>query len=107
MTAVPRRIVPAVRGRVARHAAGKLRRPPKVARAGLATQIFLLVVSLIWIFPIAYAILGSFRDYDYTSKNGYLSFGGFTFQNYRDASRRPTSSAHDAQLADLSPCRRS
>ena len=59
-------------------------RPPKSA-GRWATQIFLAVVSLIWLFPIAYAILGSFRDYAYTSRNGYLSFGGFTFQNYRDA----------------------
>jgi multiple sugar transport system permease protein len=63
------------------------RRPKKAgARKGhLPTQIFLAVVAVLWIFPVGYALINSFRDYAYTSKNGYLSFGGFTLQNYRDA----------------------
>jgi len=64
-------------------------RRPKKARAKkkghLPTQIFLAVVAVLWIFPVGYALINSFRDYAYTSKNGYLSFGGFTLQNYRDA----------------------
>ncbi|MEO6412532.1 MAG: carbohydrate ABC transporter permease [Pedococcus sp.] len=50
-----------------------------------AIQIFLAVVALIWIFPVGYALLGSFRDYAYTSKNGYFSLGGFTLSNYKNA----------------------
>ena len=54
-------------------------------RGRRATQVFLAVVALVWIFPLGYALLGSFRDYDYTSKNGYFSFGGFTLDNYKNA----------------------
>jgi len=64
-------------------------RRPKKARARkkghLPTQIFLAVVAVLWIFPVGYALINSFRDYAYTSTHGYLSFGGFTLQNYRDA----------------------
>ena len=48
-------------------------------------QVFLAVVALLWIFPVGYALLNSFRDYGYTSKHGYLSFGGFTVANYKNA----------------------
>lgn len=64
-------------------------RRPKKARTKkkghLPTQIFLAVVAVLWIFPVGYALINSFRDYAYTSTHGYLSFGGFTLQNYRDA----------------------
>ena len=30
-------------------------------------------------------MLASLRDYGYTQRNGYLSFGGWTFANYQDA----------------------
>ncbi|WP_270886346.1 carbohydrate ABC transporter permease [Pedococcus sp. 5OH_020] len=60
-------------------------RPGGPVRGGRPTQVFLAVVAVIWIFPVAYALLGSFRDYDYTSKHGYFSLGGFTLQNYKDA----------------------
>ena len=50
-----------------------------------AVQVFLAVIALVWIFPVGYALLNSFRDYAYTSKNGYLSFGGFTLSNYKNA----------------------
>jgi multiple sugar transport system permease protein len=64
-------------------------RRPKKARGKkkghLPTQIFLAVVAVLWIFPVGYALINSFRDYAYTSTHGYLSFGGFTLQNYRDA----------------------
>jgi multiple sugar transport system permease protein len=49
---------------------------------------FLIVTSLIWLFPIAYAIISSFRNYHYTQVHGYLSFGGFTLANYKDAWER-------------------
>ena len=46
---------------------------------------FLIVTALLWLFPIGYALLSSFRTYAYTQAHGYLSFGGFTFSNYTNA----------------------
>ena len=48
-------------------------------------HVFLVAVSLIWIFPVAWALYNSFRDYGYTSVNGYASFGGFTLNNFTNA----------------------
>lgn len=59
--------------------------PARKRRNRLGLQIFLIVVSLIWLFPVLWAILNSFRDYAYTAQNGYVSFGGFTLQNYVNA----------------------
>lgn len=58
-------------------------RRPRGPRIVLHT--FLVVVSLIWIFPVAWALYNSFRDYGYTSVNGYASFGGFTLNNFTNA----------------------
>jgi multiple sugar transport system permease protein len=46
---------------------------------------FLSVLALVWLFPVLWALLNSFRDYDYTSQHGYVSFGGFTLHNYTKA----------------------
>ncbi len=46
---------------------------------------FLTAMALGWLFPVAWALYNSFRDYDYTAANGYVSFGGFTLSNYSDA----------------------
>ena len=46
---------------------------------------FLITMSLIWLFPVLWAILSSLRSYDYTSEHGYVSFGGFTLKNYQNA----------------------
>ena len=51
----------------------------------IALHTFLVLVSLIWIFPVAWALYNSFRDYSYTSVNGYASFGGFTLNNFTNA----------------------
>ncbi|WP_433537770.1 carbohydrate ABC transporter permease [Micromonospora sp. CA-249363] len=48
---------------------------------------FLIVVSLAWLFPIGWAVLTSFRSYEYTATNGYVSFGGWTIDNYVTAWR--------------------
>jgi multiple sugar transport system permease protein len=66
---------------------GKAGRPQAVGsrRGRLGVQVFLGIVAVLWVFPLAYAVLGSFRDYDYTAKNGYFSFGGFTLANYKNA----------------------
>jgi multiple sugar transport system permease protein len=52
-------------------------------RAGL--YVFLTAVSVCWLFPIAWAVFNSFRDYSYTAEHGYASIGGFTFANYVNA----------------------
>lgn len=59
---------------------GALNRP----RGRIATGI-MLVLSLIWLFPLIWAVINSFRDYAYTQTNGYLSFGGWTLDNYQQA----------------------
>lgn len=56
--------------------------------------VFLTVMSLTWVFPVAWAVLNSLRDYSYTSVNGYVSFGGFTFDNYTKAWREGDFSRH-------------
>ena len=49
---------------------------------------FLIVMSLLWLFPLLYAVMNSLRSYEYTQENGYLSFGGWTFDNYTTAWER-------------------
>jgi multiple sugar transport system permease protein len=66
---------------------GKLRHRPLTARR-LVLHVFLAVMSLLWLFPLAWAVFNSFRDYAYTATNGYASFGGFTARNYSDAFAR-------------------
>jgi multiple sugar transport system permease protein len=53
-------------------------------RGGIATAV-MIVLSLAWLFPLVWAVLNSFRSYEYTQDNGYLSLGGWTFDNYRQA----------------------
>jgi multiple sugar transport system permease protein len=48
----------------------------------------LTFLSLAWLFPLVYAVLNSFRDYSYTSVYGYVSLGGWTFDNYTEAWER-------------------
>ncbi|MER7072260.1 carbohydrate ABC transporter permease [Terrabacter sp. NPDC000476] len=47
--------------------------------------VVLTVISLIWLFPLLLALVNSFRDYAFTAKNGYISWGGFTLDNYKNA----------------------
>jgi len=51
----------------------------------MVLHVFLVVVSLVWIFPVVWALYNSFRDYRYTSLHGYASFGGFTLKNFSNA----------------------
>jgi multiple sugar transport system permease protein len=60
--------------------AGSRKRP---ARAVL--QTFLAVMAVGWLFPVAWAVYNSLRDYNFTSTHGYFSFGGFTIKNYVNA----------------------
>ena len=45
----------------------------------------LIVLALLWLFPLLYALLASLRDYSYTAAHGYVSWGGFTLKNYVNA----------------------
>jgi multiple sugar transport system permease protein len=58
---------------------GKRRRPR------VFTHLFLIVISLIWIFPLAWAVYTSLRPYGDTAGNarGYFSIGGaYNFDNF-------------------------
>ena len=46
---------------------------------------FLVATSLIWLFPLPGRCGTPSGDYAYTSTHGYVSFGGFTLDNYVDA----------------------
>jgi multiple sugar transport system permease protein len=65
----------------------RLRKRPLTPQR-IALHAFLLVFSLLWLFPLLWALVSSLRDYAFTSTNGYFSFGGFTVQNYVDAWER-------------------
>lgn len=56
---------------------GPLNKP----RGRVATTA-MMVLALLWMFPLFWAVLNSFRNYSYTQANGYLSFGGWTLENY-------------------------
>lgn len=47
--------------------------------------LFLLAVSLLWLGPLVLALVNSFRDYAFTAQHGYVSWGGFTLDNYKHA----------------------
>ncbi len=64
----------------------KVRKPLTAHRTML--HAFLIVVSLAWLFPLAWALINSFRDYDFTATHGYVSWGGFTLDNYKEAWKR-------------------
>lgn len=51
-------------------------------RGRVLVHLFLALVTLLWLVPLVYAVLASLRDYQFTAEHGYLSFGGFTLDNY-------------------------
>ncbi len=59
---------------------GALNRP-----RGLIATIVMALLSLAWLFPLLFAVVNSLRTYQYTQANGYLSLGGWTFDNYKNA----------------------
>jgi multiple sugar transport system permease protein len=71
-------------------APGPSRRAGPARRRGprMLLHAFLIVVSVAWLFPLAWAVINSFRDYAYTAEHGYVSFGGFTIENYVNAWER-------------------
>ncbi len=74
-TATTQRSAPAAAARTRR------RRTP----ARVVLYVFVTLTALAWLFPVFWAVFNSFRDYDYTSTHGYVSLGGFTFENYTNA----------------------
>jgi multiple sugar transport system permease protein len=72
--------------------AGTTRTPPKRVEGGVMSRprgvvvtVIVAVLALVWLFPLLWALINSFREYDYTQANGYLSFGGWTTSNYEEA----------------------
>lgn len=60
--------------------------PRRRLRPGrVVLHVFLIGTALAWFFPVLWAVINSFRDYDYTAVHGYLSLGGFTLDNYTRA----------------------
>jgi multiple sugar transport system permease protein len=57
----------------------------RVRPARVVLHIFLAIIAVSWFFPVGWAILNSFRDYNYTSVHGYVSLGGWTLKNYQNA----------------------
>ena len=47
--------------------------------------VSLTIIALIWLFPMLWAVYNSLRDYGYTLQHGYVSFGGFTLDNFANA----------------------
>ncbi|WP_121192952.1 carbohydrate ABC transporter permease [Motilibacter peucedani] len=72
------------RGSSAERREGKA--PLRPARVVL--QVFLAVTSLVWLFPLLYAVYTALRPYQDTAGNarGYFSLGGhYNFKNFTDA----------------------
>ena len=63
-------------------------------RRGTVATVIMAVLALVWLFPLLWALVNSFREYDYTQANGYLSFGGWTFSNYEEAWTRANFGLH-------------
>jgi len=66
-------------------------KPPERAEGGALSKsrgtvatVVMAVLALLWLFPLIWAVLNSFRSYAYTQRNGYFSFGGWTFDNYQN-----------------------
>ena len=54
-------------------------------RRGVVATVIIALLALVWLFPLLWALVNSFREYEYTQANGYLSFGGWTTANYEQA----------------------
>jgi multiple sugar transport system permease protein len=53
------------------------------SRPHYATHIFLIIMSIVWLVPLAWAIFTALRPRADTNKYGYFSFGGaFNFDNF-------------------------
>ena len=60
-----------------------------VSRQRVGLHAFLIVISIVWLFPLAWAIYTSLRPYADTATNGYVSFTGqISLDNYVTAWNR-------------------
>ena len=76
-------------------AAGRRRKRSHPDRRRVVLHVFLSsITALVWLFPIVWAVLNSFRDYAYTAVHGYVSLGGWTFNNYINAWPRADFTQH-------------
>src|SRR6478735_4503014 len=82
-------------------AGGVPRTPPKRVDGGVMSRprgvvvtVIVAVLALVWLFPLLWALVNSFREYDYTQANGYLSLGGWTTSNYEEAWSRGNFGLH-------------
>jgi multiple sugar transport system permease protein len=75
-------------------AAGGTTAAPRAGRPGVkpkpwgkvASQVFLIVASVLWVLPILFALYVAVRPYSDTRKYGYVSMPHhLTFQNFREA----------------------
>lgn len=63
-------------------AAMRAKRP----RRRYGTHAFLIAISVLWVFPLAWAVYTSLRPYGETARLGYASIGGtYNFDNYTRA----------------------
>ena len=54
-------------------------------RRGVVATVIMFALAVVWLFPLLWAVINSFREYTYTQTHGYLSFGGWTVDNYQQA----------------------
>ncbi len=58
----------------------------KLARPRYGTHAFLIAVSVLWVFPLVWAVYTSLRPYADTAALGYVSIGGaYNLDNYANA----------------------
>jgi multiple sugar transport system permease protein len=79
-TTAPPRQVPTTRAKERGAGGGVLNR-----RRGKVATVIMVVLAFVWLFPLLWSLYNSFRDYSYTQTHGYLSFGGWTTENYQEA----------------------
>jgi multiple sugar transport system permease protein len=61
------------------------RKKRRIKRSRVVLQVFLISISLVWIFPLVWAFYISLRPLSDTIKNGFLSWpSSLSFQNYID-----------------------
>ena len=66
-----------------KRAYGGAGRPGKRARPRYGTHLFLIVMSIVWLVPLAWALFTALRPKADTDKYGYFSLGGaFNFNNF-------------------------
>ena len=69
-------------------------KPRRRLTAGrVVLYVFVTLTALAWPFPVVWAVLNSFRDYDYTSVHGYASPAGSHSKTRSTPGSRATSPA--------------